>query len=284
MIPQEDGIYSDIPEREYHADRESLSSSGARKLKVPAQFRWEQDNPSPPTTAMDFGTAVHTFVLGAGPEIVSVDAKSRSAKAYLEANTDRGDTVPLLAAEVLRAKAAAEALKSHPIVAKHLTEGRAELSGYYRHNGVRLRFRPDWLNDTVCLDVKTAQSADPDEFSRSVAKWGYHQQQAWYEDGLAAHGITGLRFLFAVVEKEPPYLASVCELDPESVNEGRRLNRQAIDTYLACTESGMWPGYGTTVHPINLPAWAFRARNQAIYEEAAELERNWDDIFSPSNQ
>lgn len=284
IVPERDGLYAGISEITYHADTTSLSSTGVRKMEVPALFRYELDRPSPPTPAMDFGTVVHTLVLGTGSELLEVDAKSRNSNAYREADSRRGEgLIPLLASEAERARGAAKALKAHPVVAKHLAEdGAAELSGYHHdpETGVRLRYRPDWLTEHVCVDVKTSQSANPSEFARSVAKWGYHQQWAFYEDGLAAHGITGLRLLFAVVEKEPPYLTSVCELDPESIAEGRRLNRIAIDTYAQCVETNRWPGYSEQVHPIGLPTWLLRERDKAIYDEAAELERNWDAIFN----
>jgi hypothetical protein len=60
------GFYDDIPEAEYHADRDSLSVSGAKVLlKAPALFKWQQDHPVH-KDVFDFGSAAHALVLGVG--------------------------------------------------------------------------------------------------------------------------------------------------------------------------------------------------------------------------
>ncbi|MBF6254456.1 hypothetical protein [Nocardia farcinica] len=67
--PSEPGLYAGVPEAVYHGDRRSLSSSGARRLLevTPHRWRWEQDHPRPASDEMEWGSAVHTLVLGAGP-------------------------------------------------------------------------------------------------------------------------------------------------------------------------------------------------------------------------
>lgn len=265
-IPTGTGLFSGITDSLYHADRTSLSSTGARKvLRSPALFKYEQDNPTGPTTALDFGRGAHTELLGVGEELVAIDAGTRTAKAYKDVHQavrDEGK-VPLLAAEVDTIREMAKVAREHPLVAEHLSDGAAEMSGYWNDPvaNIRLRLRADWLTKDrdgrpLLVDYKTTVSADPDEFVRSVAKYRYHIQGAFYLDGLAALGITGATLLFIAQEKVPPYLVSVIELDCVALAEGARLARRAIDTYARCVKTDTWPGYGDEVHLISLPAWA----------------------------
>lgn len=261
-----------VSEADYHADRSSLSSTGARKvLRSPAKFRWEQANPPEPKQAFDFGKLAHRLVLGEGGEISVIDAADyRTKDAQRQRDEARaGGLTPILVGELEAAVAIEEAVRGHVLAGDLFAEGVAERSGYWQDEptDVRLRFRPDWLttlNDLpVCVDLKTTVSADPDEFVRSVTKFRYHMQAAWYLDGLCANGIGDARFLFVAVEKTAPYLVSVIELDAAALAEGRRLNRQAVDLYAHCVEHDQWPGYGDGIHTISLPSWALRDGIQA---------------------
>src|SRR5690606_31897383 len=62
--------------------------------------------------------------------------------------------------------------------------------------------------------------------------------------------------LFVFVEKTPPYLVSVVELDQPAVIVGRELNRRALAVYAECRATGVWPGHSPEIELIALPAWA----------------------------
>ena len=261
-----------VSEADYHQDQTSLSSTGARKvLRSPAKFRWEQTHPPEPKQAFDFGKLAHRLVLGEGAEIAAIDAADyRTKDAQKQRDEARANGLtPILAGELDAAVAIEEAVREHPTAGELFAAGVPERSGYWQDEptDVRLRFRPDWLTELdgqpVCVDLKTTVSADPDEFVRSVTKFQYHMQAAFYLDGLSANGIDGARFLFVAVEKTAPYLVSVIELDNEALVEGRRLNRQAIDLYDQCVRTDTWPGYGDNIHTISLPRWAMRDGIQA---------------------
>ena len=61
------GIYPDMPETEYHADKDSISKTGLWTLhsKTPAHYRFAP--PREREAGLDFGKAVHMLVLE--PEI-----------------------------------------------------------------------------------------------------------------------------------------------------------------------------------------------------------------------
>ena len=267
----EPGVY-DIPEADYHADPVpggSLSSSGARKLlppSCPARFRYEQDHPVH-KDVFDFGTAAHRMVLGTGPEIVIVDADDWRTKAAKEAQAEarQAGKCPLLIADWARVADMAQALRTHPLASALLCreDVQTEQSLFWQDDdsGIWRRARLDAARRggrLLISDYKTARSAEPGQFARSAASYGYHQQAAWYLDAVAAVLGEDAAFLFVVQEKEPPYLVTVCELDGPALEAGRARNRQAIERYRDCCEAGVWPGYSTDIELISLPPWAAR--------------------------
>lgn len=276
------GLHDNITDIDYHADRNSLSSTGARKLlECPARFRHEQLYPPAGKGVFDFGKLAHKMILGEGADIVEIDAKDYKTKAAqaLRDEARAEGKIPALASELVAAKEMTASVRSHPVAAELFRKGEPEKSGYWTDStGITLRFRPDWLTQrdgkTVCVDLKTTSSADPSAFTKSVVNYGYHLQAAWYIAGLAACGIEA-DFLFVAVEKTAPYPVSVIELDAEAVSEGARRMRKAVDLYARCLETDTWPAYGDGIHTVSLPYWALKERDQAIYEEAVELERSW---------
>ncbi|WP_050549044.1 PD-(D/E)XK nuclease-like domain-containing protein [Mycobacteroides abscessus] len=285
-------MYSGIPDEVYHADRGSLSSSGARALLAPSCpeiFRHQQLEPPAPKPQYDFGHVAHKFVLGEGSEIAELDpaihglnkdgspSKSPTSTAMwqeaAEAARQRGQ-IPMHIAEVAKARAMAAKVREHPLAAALLADGTPELSGYWRdpETGVRLRFRPDWLPNPgrgrlIVVDYKTATSAHPGHFARAAADYGYHQQVPWYLDGLAACDIADdAAFVFIVQSKTPPFPVSVIELKPDDIELGRRRNRKAIDLYAACAAHDHWPDYGQGVHSVSLPSYA-------VYQQEGDLEQ-----------
>lgn len=264
--PTADGVYDGISDAVYHGDRNSLSSSGARKLlppSCPAVFKHERDNPPASNEDFDLGHAVHALVLGTGLEIVEIDATSwrtNDAKAKRAAAYKAGK-VPLLPAGVKKAHAMAAAVRENAQAAELLAEGRPEVSMYWTDPAtwVRLRSRPDWVIESgplTFVDIKTTKSADPQLFRASASSIGYHQQAAWYIDGARDRLGETPRFLFIAMEKESPHLVSVHEFTAEDIEIGRQLNRLAIDIYAACTAEDYWPGYGDHIHQMRLTSKA----------------------------
>ena len=267
-VPEKDGVWKKIPEVVYHADRTSLSSSGARTLlwESPAQFLADQLQPPDPKPVYDFGGAAHKYVLKEGAEIVEIKAdtfRGADAKIKQQAAWKEGK-IPLLTKDVIKAKAMAAAVTKNRWARMLLEEGERgtpEVSGYYHdpETGVRVRFRPDWIvwirGQLFCVDYKTSTSADPKKFEKSAGDFGYHQQQPWYTDGLLATGIGEARFVFIVQAKKPPFLTSVVELERAAIDLGRRLNRRALDIYAQCKAADTWPGFDETVHTIGIPTY-----------------------------
>lgn len=261
-------IVDGMSDADYHSDPVvggSLSSSGARTiLKSPAHYIWERANRVEKTT-FDVGHAVHSAVLGVGAEVVILDFTDWRTKAAQEAKTDayaQGLT-PILVKEHEPIKAMSESILAHPIARSLLEYGKAEQSGFAQdpETGVWLRARFDYLPDasdgqTVIVDLKTSVSADPNDFAKSAANYGYDIQSEWYQRVLTlARGDTDTGFRFIVVEKAAPYLVSVIELDAEFAAIGWVRVLRAIEIFNSCASTGEWPGYEPITHLVGAPRW-----------------------------
>ena len=66
------------------------------------------------------------------------------------------------------------------------------------------------------IDLKTAVTAAPQRFSRSLVDYGYALQAAWYQDGYEALTGERLPFVHVVVEKEPPHLVAMYQVDADA--------------------------------------------------------------------
>ncbi|MYZ37506.1 hypothetical protein GT002_20975 [Streptomyces sp. SID4917] len=265
---------------EYHADRGSLSSSGARLLlppSCPALFRHAQDTPQEPKKTFELGTAAHKLVLGEGPDLVRIDAtewRSAAVKADV-ADVRAAGGVPLKPAEYEQVHAMADALRHHPVAAALFdpARGRPEQSLFWRDRptGVMRRARFDWLPQPrtgrlIIPDYKTCRSAEPAALARAVEEYGYHQQADWYRSGAKALGLADdtAAFVFVCQEKTAPYLVSVIELDANAMRIGAARNRRALQIYADCVETGHWPGYSDDIAYLSLPFWA-EARDTEEY-------------------
>lgn len=250
------GFHSDIPEADYHGDRDSLSVSGAKVLlKAPALFRWQQDHPVH-KNVFDFGTAAHRLVLGVGCDLIVHEydpEKVKSPKATKAWKDQQGEVrkagnVLLLPEEHATVTAMADQLSSHSLATRLLSEGEAEVSAYAvdEATGIMRRGRFDWLGPRVLTDYKTAASVDPRDLAGRygvVKKLGYDSQAAWYTDLARDLGHPASAFAFIFQAKEPPFLVTVAYVRDDDLWEARARNRHALERFRDCRDSGLWPGY-----------------------------------------
>lgn len=279
------GIY-DMSAAEYHADPcapMSLSSSGARTIikECPALFKYRRENQEN-KNCFDFGSAGHLMVLEPkkfSEEVSIINADSyrmKAAKEERDAIREDGK-IPLLAKEAEKLQAMREAIWCDPVARMAFDDGQPEKSLFWKDTefGIWCRSRPDFIPSSgrYLVDYKTAASANPNDFMRSVMSYGYHQQAAWYLEGY--HAVTGKRpdaFWFIVQMKEPPFLVSICRLDEQALLMGETLSRKAKGTFAWCLKNDSWPGYQpqvdekARVFDIAPPPWALRE-----YEAKMEL-------------
>lgn len=270
--PDLTGMHEAMPEPEYHGHRGSLSFSGAKVLlKAPALFRWQQDHPVH-KKAFDFGSAAHALALGSGLDQIYVAPyddwiKRKGPEGGVQYSTDEKRIAqedglsPILPKDWEIVCAMVDALAGHELAMRLLSDGRPEVSAFAvdPETGVLRRGRFDWLGERILSDYKTTDNADPLALPRTVAKFRYHMQAAWYLDLARDCGHPAEAFAFIFQEKEPPYLVSVIDIDEEALERGRQLNRRALQRFRDCSDSGIWPGYQRPGEftTVSLPRWAF---------------------------
>jgi len=275
------GLHTDLSNEDYHADKTSLSSSGARKLlppSCPAKFRYEQDHPPAPTKTFDYGNAAHKLVLGNGPKLIVIDHDTWNTKeakaAVADARAEGG--IPLKQHEMQMVKDMAAAIRRHPLASALLEPayGAPEQSGFWidEASGIRCRVRFDWLPShqegrLIIPDYKTTADASNDAMQKDIDKYGYNCQADWYETGARALGLGDhtAELLLIAQEKKPPYLVNVIGITLGSRVIAGAKNRHAIETFAQCESTGYWPGYADhEPNYLELPGYA-ETRDKEIY-------------------
>lgn len=262
------GLYPDLADDVYRAQTEWLSVSGAKKLlppSCPAKFKAtlgvEEHKPQ-----YDIGKAFHREVLGDGPEVRVYDGdswRSGDARAFRDAAYAEG-AVPLLASEWATVSAMAAAVKAHDVAPLLFQGGAAEVSAFWTDEatGVKCKARFDYLPEKqagrrlVVPDLKSAVSADPGEFSRAAARFGYVMQQVHYSSALQHLGVDDdPAFLFVVCEKDPPHLVNVGQFAHEDDIKATAVAlEKALRLYADCLATDTWPGW-PGVTSLTLPTW-----------------------------
>lgn len=274
VAPTERGVYPNVSNRAYHADRRSVSSSQMRRLNrtCPRQFKYEWDHPKVTSTKyFDLGTVTHTLVFGVGPEIVVVDDiewRKASTKAKRLEAWEQGKT-PVLVHEFEQAEAMASMVLGHPIAGELVSRSVPEQSLYARDpvTGLMMRARPDGMDDVasplIVIDLKTSETADPEKFRWSARDFGYDEQAAWYLEVIRLLELgSPAVFVFIVVAKTPPHLVQTIEMPERALARGRAENRIALDRFAECRRTNIWPAYTSDdeIALVDLPRAAYYRR------------------------
>lgn len=245
---------------------QGVSKSMLDKLawpKTPAHFRAYLDEPQPePTDAMQFGTVVHTAILQ--PESLDkiavkpegLDMRTKIGKDWAAA---QGEKTIVSSDRMKAVKRMVDNVWSHPVAKRLLAGSEFERSLFAEDSlGTLRKGRLDVLTKAgnILPDLKTCESAAPDDFEKSVVNYRLMCQAAYYLDLCELVGIKREKFCFICVEKSPPYCVAVHELDEMVIEWGRKLYQRDLTVYRQCLESGVWPGYPTEVGVIGVPIWA----------------------------
>lgn len=273
------GIIDGLPILDYVRDpapAPSLSASTAHVLLTQspahARLRSARLNPDWEPDAMDpkqiVGTVAHAILLeGDRSRVVVIEAEDWRKKDAQAARDEALATgkLPILEARMEDVEAMVEAARGQ-IAASELpdafTGGHAERTMIWADaDGVTWRSRPDWCDDEslVYVDLKTTgASAQPDAWTRGpLQSYEFDLQGA-----LALWGATALlgpadrKFVFAVLETEPPYALSLVGLDPYYIQFAERKLDRAAKTWAACLAADAWPGYPSRIAWASPPEWA----------------------------
>jgi hypothetical protein len=264
------GIY-DLPAAAYHADpcpEPSLSSSIVKRLCLASPLHAWYDhprlNPAPVpnhSDRFDLGTAAHALLLeGTAAAIDAIDAKDWRTKAAQEQRDAAyaAGRVPLLARHWADVQAMVACARAQLAVhadggAAMFTDGTPEQTIVWRDDDVWCRARLDWRRPGAIDDYKTAESANPEDWTRAMFRWGADIQVAWYLRGVAAVTGEDATFRFAVQETDPPYALSVIGLGPDALMLAEKKCLYALEQWREARERNDWVGYPRRTCYATLP-------------------------------
>ena len=222
----------------------------------------------------DLGTAVHALLLE-GRDIIEVcafdDWRTKDARAMRDYARQDGK-VPLLPAQAAVARRMAEVGQ---VAMAHCPDLRGcgpydpEQTIVYQYEGTWLRCRPDLIakDRLVVLSYKTAQTAEPERFTRSLLDYGYEMQAAFEIN--AVESLTGVRpkYVWVVQESSEPYAVSFIGMSPGMHEYAQERFESAVGIWQDCLERDEWPGYPARVHWVDLPGYT-----QARWEEQKAIQ------------
>jgi hypothetical protein len=247
------GLVPDLANADYHAQVDWLSST---QLKGYLPERYKTGGGG---YAFAFGTALHTTVLGAGEEVVTVDTSSDRTKVYAEAaaEADAAGKVAILAADSERIARMVDALHAHPVASALLfsNDGVSEESAFWVDgNGIQHKARFDRRIPGAIIDLKsTSEKPGAEALGRSVINYGYDVSAAHYLAVAEGLGLGAEAFALVFVGKDAPHRVTVAELDETFLARGRVLRALAIERHLhAAPAYEGADGYLT----LSAPRWA----------------------------
>jgi hypothetical protein len=299
------GLYENMTLDHYHGrdvcDGISVSSSGLRTIfnESPAHY-WSRSVLNPkciveePSREMIIGRAMHHLMAGepdfsavfrvAPPEapdqkgvLQPWSLRTNWAREWMAARAQEGKIV-IFPKEVEQIEGMARSLAAHPLVKAGAFDGYIERSGFWRdETGVWLKIRPDVIPSASgdCVDLKTTTSVQWNDLQRTVAEFGYVQQAALMREGLRNLGFPFASATLIFVERKPPHCVRIVSLRSADLDQGQRMNRAALRTFVRCYKSGQWPGPGGVrrdAEEIWTPDWhkeQVEARLAAFKEEEA---------------
>lgn len=267
----ETGKYDNITLEQYHT-MEGWSKSALDKIaRSPAHFLEAKKNPKEPSPAMQFGSALHCAVLT--PELYESEyciapkcdrRKKESKEIWSNFLAESAGKAVIEAESAGKIELMKNALYNHPLASALLKNGEAEQSFFWEdpRTGMLCKVRPDYLtNQNVCVDLKTASSAEYDDFQRSAYKFRYHVQGAFFIDGIFhSTGRVCDEFVLIVIETEAPFGIMVYVLDDYAIKIGRTTYEMDLDTVVDWqTRPELYNNvYRQSSDPVelSLPLWA----------------------------
>jgi len=257
----EPGVYENVPAEEYFA-WEAVSNSKLSLLnKSPRHY---QHGYSEATPAMALGSLVHSGVLEPlsiakryvfmpnyashpGNMTASGDRSFSSATKFVKQMEEQFRTLNFDKEIVTEDQyntmvGMATALAENDKAKQLLRDGRAEVSVVWddQETGLRCKARADWLRPGIMADLKTTMDAG--QFERSIVKFGYHRQMAFYSRGLIANGIEVEPWIICV-EKSAPFGCRCAPMDLGAIQIGAKEIDELLELLVECQTNNHWPGY-----------------------------------------
>jgi len=252
-----------------------MSSSDLREFAIcPARYKAgvEEDTES---SSMVFGSLLDCMLLtpsqlesrfAVQPETYT-DSKgvvkpftrqSKTCKEWIEAQ--KGKTIVLILSgdKVEDAKIAVDRMVNDEIINSFINQSDVQvyISALWEDEDTGLKVplkslidllpREDSEYSSCIADLKTTRDASTMEFNRSIFKFGYHIQAAFYFDIVNAIKNDRDTFCFIVQENKPPFQPGKRILHIDFLEMGRKEYQASLANYCKCLKSGFFPSYDDT--------------------------------------
>lgn len=271
------GMFKDMPDAEYFAHPAISNSKIKELLRSPAHYKHSLTAPHQEREAFVVGSALHCSIL----EFLEFDKRFFVCDEKIDRRTKVGKERWIEILNLANGKQIVTSENYEKVSGMHnavmsnseagmlFREGSPEVVVMTEIEGVPAKAKFDWLIDKpvfwegvdydgIIVDLKTTDDARRDSFSKSIAKFGYDTQNAWYTD-IAEKALNKIYlFLFVVVEKEAPHCMSIFQLDDASIQIARMKYRRALSLYRECNVTGDWYGYEGGIQTISLPTWSMK--------------------------
>ena len=128
-----------------------------------------------------------------------------------------------------------------------LESSHVERTFYGEIGGVKFQIRPDLLMNLgksepiwFCVDLKTAENATMEMFSKQSARFYYDMQEWIYREVLRQNGIDVIDFRFCIAGKAESSGCAYYKIDKEDIEDAERMVKRAVQKYRFCRDNDIW--------------------------------------------
>jgi len=291
-----DGLYHDVSWAEYcgwPALSQSLINIGLQRSMLHMQAAKEGRMPSTSTPANRFGSALHCYLLEGPQAFDSRYQVAEACSAILKTGKRKGEpcgnTAEWLSTDgwVCGVHAGADAKQvTDAVTEEQFYRIRAMARSLSRNDVIRIWRSRSWSEASLLCslewmgcpelrgkaridrllasdpqyicDVKTTADGTEEGVRRSIRKFGYDVQAAWYVDLYRC--ITGWApaYIWIFGETEEPYDVHVVRATAAMLRLGRAKYTSTVMRWRECCEHQCWPGYAVGVNEVDPAEWELR--------------------------
>lgn len=247
-------------------DHPALSHSRLKVIeKSPAHFKYALDAPGFASDALKLGSLVHAMVLephtveGDYARVEKIDRRTKAGKElWAELNDSDKTVIPCDMWDT--AEAMTESVMGCPtanaMVNESIAMNATEVEFFWKDGryGFERKAKVDGLLEHSIIDLKTTTDATRG-FERSILKYSYHTQGAYYRDAVRSQGGKQQDFRIIAVEKTPPYGVAIIRLDTKALDWAKEKVDEWLEQYNWCLSGQNWPGY-SEMRNFDIPKWA----------------------------
>ena len=254
-------LYTDMSDEDYF-NLPSIDQSQLKAfLRNPADWGYERlYGGCDPTPAMRFGTAFHAYLLETGNVVAMPEDMSVRTKAGKEwkAEQEQAGNIIVSHTDMQLLDRMKAGIERDPERLEMIRQGMCEkaIEWVDKKTGITLKAKLDLIPRDVdyLVDIKTAASAQPDDFARSAYIHGYHIQAEFYRTAVAQIAperlnrtrriATGMQFWVFEKTNACDWRPYVISADSPMAEHARTSIRQALNLMRNTIDTAEAEGYG----------------------------------------